>query len=229
MAQVWTDISAAMNNEIYANAQLTFQFVWQFVTFSGETQDAAEVRWRKFGAANAVASGGMFEFMRAGDALWSAPVSVGRLEDTTTWTLSGGQYVPPAEANRRYSNITNVNFPLGFFSPGIWGIQVRIKPTGQDWSGWSTHRVEISDYDDRQQFITSTGAAVKGPAFPNEGTYGVRVEVVSSVGISAVSAEQQFNVWETSKYLKDSNGVVRPIPENTLNEVNNIVRVRRKQ
>lgn len=226
MAQIWTDIASSMNNEIYPNAQVSFQFEWDFVTFSNETQDAGELRWRKLNSNTSVQNVGVYDWMRNADSLWTTPsVQVGRFEDTTTWTLSGGQYVPPVDADRRYSNITHVDFPVGFFSPGVYAFQARMKPTGQEWSTWYLHRVEISEYADRQTFITSSTGAVRGPAFPNEGTYGVRVEAVSAAGVSAVSAEQQFNVWQTDKYIKDSGNIVRAIPENTFTD--KVVRIRR--
>lgn len=216
MATVWSDVTNAMNNQFNSNKFVTFSFVWQFITFSGETQDSAEVRWRRADDATTIATSGAIGFMRPEDPaysnLYSSPLTVGRFEDKTTWTISGGDYVPPAEGNRRYSNITHVTFPLNFFSEGVWIIQVRIKPTGQDWTGWSSHKIEINQYDDRQSFETSATAVVKGPNFGAEGIYGGRVEVVSACGTSAVSNEQTFDVWETDKYLKDG-ADIRAVPE----------------
>jgi hypothetical protein len=49
MASIWKDTSTAMNNEIFTNSYEIFKFMWDFITFSGETQDQAEVRFRKMG------------------------------------------------------------------------------------------------------------------------------------------------------------------------------------
>lgn len=228
MAAIWRDLSDSNNNVVLANNQENLVFRWKFITFSGEAQEFAEIKWRKMGAANLYASAGIIGFMRDSTdtaAIWSTPVQVGRLEDTTTWTLSGGQMVPPIEANRRYTDIEQVVLPLNTFTAGTWAFAVRAKPVGQDWLGWTVHKVEISDYSDRQNFAGSSAAAVKGPAFPNEGEYGVRVEVMSAPGITTMSSEQTFDVWSTDKYLL-SGGIVQAVPEHRHNGTT-VGRVRR--
>jgi hypothetical protein len=61
-------------------------------------------------------------YVRDDDIAWSPVIPVGRWEDKTTWTLSGGQLVPPAEGSRLYANIRHVDFPVGYFTEGMWAM-----------------------------------------------------------------------------------------------------------
>jgi len=219
MAQIWTDPDYAMSNIIISNTYQALRFRWYFVTFSGEAQETAQVRWRKSGAGITT----IYDRMTVPESAWSTPVTVGRLEDTTTWTLQdidpgagvNMQYVAPAAGSRRYSNITSIDFPVGYFSNGVWFFQVRFKAVGEtEWSGWATHNIEISSSYGYQDYEGSGAAAVVGPNFPNEGAYTFKVEVMSEAGVTTESSDSAaFNVWETNKYLNNGTNVVA-VPEN---------------
>jgi len=223
MAAIWTD-QGVTSQVIVDNKTSDLMYKWFYVTFSGEVQAMAQIRWRKADIFSSIS-----DRMNVPDSVWSTPLQVNRLEDRTTWVLSGGQLVPPAEASRRYSEIKHVTFPIGKFSDGVWFFQVRFKNVGSeggDWSGWATHLVEISEYDDRSIVYGTATTFTKGPSFPNEGTYGMVVQTMSAAGVlSAVSAEQTFDVWETNKYISRG-GLIDAIPENWHNGTQS-VRVKR--
>ena len=213
MAQIWTDQSNSISNIPVCNVNEAFRFQWNFVTFSGETQGDAQVRWRK---ANTFSS--VRDRIQQGDTVWSMPLTIERFEDTTTWVLSGGQYVPPA-SGRRYSNRTTVDFPVGYFPLGMWFIQVRAITydsagnTDGTWGGWSTHCIEFVDYTQNQYNQGSAPSVVVGPKFPNEGQYAFNVEVMSEAGVTSLSPDSNtFNVWETNKYLYDGSNL-KAVPE----------------
>lgn len=211
MAQIWSNQTYSMSNVFADNAMADFIFVWQYITFSNEVQAMAQVRWRKAGVYNTMA-----ERISIPDSLWSGMLEVSMLEDRTTWVLSGGDLVPPVAGSRRYSEIKNVAFPMGKFSDGVWFFQVRFKNVGaeaSDWSAWVTHKIEIGPYSDRGVFYTNSNLVIKGPNFASEGVHGTSVAVMSEAGIlSADSAEQIFDVWDTNRYTLNS-GVVDAVPE----------------
>jgi hypothetical protein len=207
-----------MSNVIYPNNTEALRFYWQFVTFSGETQVAAQVRWRKAGFSNLPNT---LERLNGGnsDSNWSTPIQVDRFEDTNTWTLVGGQFVPPAASARRYSNVTYVMFPAGFFTEGVWLIQTRMITAAADgttdgvWGSWSTHNVEINSYARMGEWSNSGTSQVTFPVFPVEGQYVWKVEVMSEAGVTAESADTNtFNVWQTDKFINDA-GTTKAIPE----------------
>lgn len=225
MPQIWDDVNNAPTNVTLANNQNTLRFRWHFITFSGEAPVEVVVRWKK---ASSYPNGTVLSLrdrIRKDEAQWSGwssfSTTVYRLEDRTTWVLSGGQLVPPAEASRRYSYTHHVDFPINKFSEGYYIFQVSILSYTDNTGavivvadpGWTTHRLEINDFDDQQTYPGSAQAAVKGPGFDNEGVYGVKVEVMSEAGITAESAEVQFNVWNTNKFLKKDDGTVPAVPE----------------
>lgn len=198
MAQIWPDVSDAINNVVWDNSSQTFRFRWAFVTFSGETQDKAQVRWRKAGLAGLTPR----QISQMGDDIWPAAnyATVGRLDSSIT---SG-------------FNVTAIDFPVGSLSPGVWIFQVNFWQTGAtDWSGWTgAHRVEITPYGERQAYSGAATTVVKGPHAQVEGQYGARVEVVSEAGITNVlPTESVFNVWETNRYMKMPNGDLKAVPE----------------
>jgi len=201
MAQIWVDNSDSMNNIIVDNAVQMLRFEWDFVTFSGEMQDAAQIRWRKAGYAGL------------------NPRLISTMNDEV-WPAANYATVGRHSFSYGY-NITSLAFPTGTFTPGIWFFQVNYFQTGaSDWSGWSaSHKIEISPWEERTVWSGSAGAQVKGPHFQTEGQYGARIEVVSEAGIvGALSNEVTYNVWETNKYLKMPDGTVKAVPEHRTSE-----------
>lgn len=228
MAQIWSDVTYAMSNTDVSNTYKGLKFQWYFITFSGETQVKAQVRWRK---ANTFSS--VFDRMRVEDNVWSTPIEVGRFEDMTTWTLSGGQYIPPADNLRKYTNITAVDFPEGFFSPGVWFIQVRAVAAQSDgttdgiYGGWTTHTIEIVPHFQEQYSAGANSSVIVGPIFPNEGQYAFSVEVMSEAGVTNQSADSAtFFVWETNLYTL-YNGSIQAVAESRKNSDGTVVRVKR--
>lgn len=227
MPQIWDDVTEAMTNMTVSNNQSVLRFRWTFVTFAGENPVEVLLRWRK---ANCYPNGtalSISDRIRRDEAQWSNYTSysttVSRLEDMTTWTLSGGQMVPPVAASRRYSYTHHVDFPIDTFSDGFYIFQPSIRAytdnTGTvvtlasaDW-GYTTHRLEINQFDDQQTFTGTSTGQVKQPDFENEGVYAVKAEVMSEAGITTESSEVQFNVWDTNKYLKAADGTVPAVPE----------------
>lgn len=200
MAAIWRDVEGSPNNDVYSNTDKVYRFKFRWITFSSEALEKAEVRWRKAGNA-AKAVHGIKSVMQDQDAEWFGPVTISRFEDTTTWTLSGGQYVPPAEASRKFSNIEFMDFPVGALSNGVWVFQVRGKVTGGDWTGWVNHRFEINTYENLTVSDSSASSVTLQPNFPAEGGYGVRVTAVSASGIDVTSAPVAFRVVDTDRHI----------------------------
>lgn len=212
MAQIWIDSGNSMNNIVVDNSVETFRFIWQFVTFSGETQEKARVRWRKGGYANY----NIRQISEFPEDIWPAANMV----EVSKLPLPNG------------FNITNIEFPIGKLTPGVWVFQVNMFQTGaSDWSGWSgNHRIEITPYDERQLVTGVNGTSssiVKGPHGQTEGAYAARVEVISTAGISALSSETPpYNTWETNRYIMDSGGNLKAVPE-WVNDGTRTKRIRR--
>ena len=228
MPQIWDDVQGAMTNMTVSNNQGILRFRWAFVTFSGEAPVEVWLRWRKADTKPDGSGLSLRDRIRRDEGQWQGyetlMTKVYRLEDRTTWVLSGGQLVPPADNLRRYSYTHHVDFPTGKFSDGFYIFQASIKAftdgagvlttlTDAE-QGWTTHRLEINQFDDVQEFTGSSTGQVKGPGFDREGVYAVKVEVMSEAGITGESAEVQFNVWDTNKYLKNADGSLPAVPEN---------------
>jgi hypothetical protein len=211
MAGIWTDVAGAHNNISVSNVNEVWRFRWIYATFSGEEQEKAQIRWRKAGLSNLPTP--LERISGGSDSQWSTPYDIGRLEDTTTWTLVGGQLTPPA-SGRRYSNIVYIDFPLNTFTSGTYFFQVRQWTVGAtEWSDWSSHAVEFVDYRAYQDFDGAGTSALVDPAFPNEGNYAYRVEVMSAAGVTSESTNSAvFKVWDTNRYIHDGTNV-KAIPE----------------
>lgn len=198
MAQIWVDVDNAMNSKTFDNSVQVLRFVWQFVTFSSETQEKAQIRWRKMGTNPSTSPAlSIMQMMNYGDSSYPNIVTVERQSFATGY------------------NMTSIDFPVGTFTPGVYAFQVNFFQGGAtDWSGWSgVHRVEVTPFEHHQTVVGSAGSATKTPHAQTEGPHSARVEVVSAAGITAVSAEQPYALVETNKYHKKSNGNVGAVPE----------------
>lgn len=193
MAGIWADIDSSMSNIIENNKTESLVFSWLYVTFSNEQQEAAEVRWRKAGTFSSIHQRIYYQ-----ENSWTGFASVGR---------------HPTD-----SNIESIYIPVGTLSDGIWYFQVRQKTVGvADWSGWTTHRIEIDEYGDHSVSDGTALSVIRAPVWPTEGTYGTSVRVMSEAGIlSAWSPDAQYDVWDTNKFVKLANGDVVPVPENRM-------------
>ena len=190
MAQVWRDVTGAYTNIYMDNKTGILRFKWHFVTFSGETQVEADVRYRK---ANVYSS--ISDRMNVPDTVWAGSIHV--------WNQGfavGG-------------NITAVDFPIGTFSEGVWFFDVNILPSGTtDWTGYSaSHKIEITEYDHRATKYSSANVEAYDPHFDTEGTYGAKITVMNNAGAITTSAEQQFDVWDGALYLHHG-GMVQSVP-----------------
>lgn len=237
MPQIWDDVTGAITNVTMSNNQSNLRFKWAFVTFSGESQVEVVIRYRK---ANSYPNGTALSIrdrIRRDEAQWVnyAGIVVSRTEDMLGYVASGSTFGPPSGTPVKYNYTYHIDFPTNTLSEGFYVFQVGISKFTDNTGtvitvlpadmGWTTHRVEISDYDDQQVFTGTSTSATKTPAFQNEGLYGIKVEVMSEAGITAESTESTFNVWDTNKYYNDA-GAIEAVPEH-YNDGTQTVRVKR--